>query len=109
MTIISNNHTFQQRAVELEEWNTLWNKNTLNTYPGWHTKSKVIRQKQPYQRNESKKRRRHVIAYVSTFNQRNPEIFGEIRRDIDILKRDSEMRNVLNNCTIIKSKRQPPN
>jgi hypothetical protein len=23
MTIISNNHTFQQRAVELEEWNTL--------------------------------------------------------------------------------------
>jgi hypothetical protein len=35
-----------------------------------------------------------TVAYVSTFNPRNPEIFGEIRRDIDILKRDSQMRNV---------------
>jgi hypothetical protein len=45
---------------------------------------------------------------MNTFNQRNPAIFGEIRRDIFIIKKDSEMKNVLNNYTIIKSKRQPP-
>ena len=52
---------------------------------------------------------KNTITYVSTFNPRNPKIFEDLRRDIDILKRDNLMKNVLENYKIVKSKRQPTN
>ena len=51
----------------------------------------------------------NIIPFVSTYNPRNPETFQEIQQDINILKRDSHMNNILKNYKIIKSKRQPPN
>ena len=48
---------------------------------------------------------KNTMAYVSAFNHRNPGIFGDLRRDFDILKRDNLMKNVIENYKVIKSKR----
>jgi hypothetical protein len=102
-TIISNDHTFQQRAVELEEYLMKQTKPKTLIQAGIQ-RAKLLDRINLI--NEVRVRdNEDTIAYVSTLNPINPEIFGEIRRDIDILKRDSQMRNVLDNYTIIKSKR----
>ena len=50
-----------------------------------------------------------TIPYVSTYNPQNPEIYPQLLNDINVLKRDTHMRDVLDKFTFIKSKRQPPN
>lgn len=51
----------------------------------------------------------NIIPYVSTFNPRNTEIYGEIRNDLTILQRDNHMKDVLRPYKFIKSKRQEKN
>ena len=51
----------------------------------------------------------NVVTYVSTFNPKNPELFGAILQKLNILREDQKMNDILQANTIIKSKRQPPN
>ena len=51
----------------------------------------------------------NVVTYVSTFNPKNPEPFGAILQNLNILRKDKRMNDILQANTIIKSKRQPPN
>jgi hypothetical protein len=48
------------------------------------------------------------IAFVSTFNPCNPELFNNIHNNRFILDSDNVMKEVLKKSKIIKSKRQPP-
>ena len=106
-TIISNEDTFDIRAQELEEYLI------KQKYPKTLIQAGIQKAKSLHRTNLlneiNPRNNQDAIAYVSTYNPRNPEIFGELRRDIDILKRDSQMKSVLKNYKIIKSKRQPPN
>ena len=49
------------------------------------------------------------VTYVSTFNPKNPELFGAILQNLNILHEDQNMNAILQANTIIKSKRQPAN
>lgn len=51
----------------------------------------------------------NVVTYVSTFNPKNPELFGTIRQNLNILYEDQKMNTILQTNDIIKSKRQPQN
>ena len=51
----------------------------------------------------------NVVTYVSTFNPKNPELFGAILQNLNILHEDQKMKAILQANTIIKSKRQPAN
>jgi hypothetical protein len=106
-TIISDEKTFQKRTDEL-----LGYLNKQN-YPKSLIQAGIDRAKSLDRKQllteERSVNNKETIAYVSTFNPRNPELFSEIIHDINILKRDPHMRNVLENYQIIKSKRQPPN
>ena len=51
----------------------------------------------------------NVVTYVSTFNPKNLELFGNILQNFNILREDQKMNDILQANTIIKSKRQPPN
>ena len=48
-----------------------------------------------------------VIAYVSTYNPRNTEVFNIIYQNLPMLNKDERMKKVLQQYNIIKSKRQP--
>jgi len=47
-----------------------------------------------------------VIAFVSTYNPKNPELFPTILRNQNIIKQSERMRSILDSTNIIKSKRQ---
>ena len=55
------------------------------------------------------KGKENMVPYVSTFNPRDPEMFRVIMDNMPVLQADEKMRNILSNCKIIKSKRQPYN
>ena len=46
----------------------------------------------------------NVVTYVSTFNPKNPELFGAILQNLNILHEDQKMNAILQANTIIKSK-----
>ena len=52
---------------------------------------------------------KNTIPYVSTHNPQNPEIYNVRRNSLLILEEDPEMKKILDNSQIIKSKRQSPN
>nr|XP_022299146.1 uncharacterized protein LOC111107980 [Crassostrea virginica] len=52
---------------------------------------------------------KNVIPYVSTHNPQNPEIYNVIRNNLPILEEDPDMKKILDNSQVIKSKRQSPN
>ena len=58
-------------------------------------------------RNPTPKNTSDPIAYVSTFNVNNPEIFQEIQRNLPQLNNNERLHKLLNTSKIIKSKRQP--
>ena len=60
-------------------------------------------------RNPSKKEKDFPLAYVSTHNIANPELFQEIMRNMDQLHNNERLKKLLENTKIIKSKRQPKN
>ena len=49
------------------------------------------------------------MTYVSTFNPKNPELFGAILQNLNILREDQKMNDILQANTIVKSERQPQN
>ena len=50
-----------------------------------------------------------VIPFVSTFNQKNPEIFPVIINNLSILEKDEKMNDIFSKYKFIKSERQPYN
>ena len=57
-------------------------------------------------RTQRPKTKESVLPYVSTFNPKNPEAFQVIQSVLPILQADEHMNNILQNNTVIKSKRQ---
>ena len=51
----------------------------------------------------------NIVTYVSIFNSKNPEQFGAILQNVNILREDQIINDILQANTIIKSKRQPQN
>ena len=51
----------------------------------------------------------YITHFISTYNPKNKEAFGNIKNNMEILKNDETMRTILNNTKVIKSKRQLPN
>ena len=49
------------------------------------------------------------LAFVTTFNKCNPEIFNEAYKGLNNLRLDEKLNQILNETKIIKSKRQPKN
>ena len=50
-----------------------------------------------------------MVTQESKFNPPDPEMFRVIMDNMPILQTDEKIRNILSNCKIIKSKRQPYN
>lgn len=106
-TIISKDDVFNERTLELKTFLK------RQKYPD-ELINAGIEKARSLNRNEllkeiDNKRDNKTIPYVSTFNPRNPEIYSQLRNDINILQRDSHMKTVLEDFTVIKSKRQLPN
>ena len=60
-------------------------------------------------RSPKKDNKEDTIAFVSTFNKRNPELFTHLKQYTHILKRNEKMKNILDSTKLIKSKRQNKN
>ena len=58
---------------------------------------------------KNKMQEKEPLAFVTTFNHRNPELFTPAYRNLEQLKQSEKMKNVLQNTQVIKSKRQPKN
>ena len=56
--------------------------------------------------NESTK---DILAFVHTFNPRHPQIFPRILKALDILNESPRMKRIMDDVTVVPSKRQPPN
>ena len=50
-----------------------------------------------------------VIAFINTYNPRNPHVFPRILNCLAILNESPRMKNIMDNAKIISSQRQPPN
>ena len=50
-----------------------------------------------------------ILACVTTFNPKNPDIFGELLQQFKFLKNNPLYENTFRNCSLIKSQRQLPN
>ena len=51
----------------------------------------------------------NVIAFVSTHNPNNMEVFSKLHNNLDIIRQDKRLGQLLKKTKIIKSKRQPQN
>ena len=51
---------------------------------------------------------KNVIPYVSTHNPQNPEIYNVIRNNLPILEVGPDMKKILDNSQVIKSKTTKP-
>ena len=60
-------------------------------------------------RNPQPKKEEQPLAYISTYNKSNPELFQEIHTNLQQLKKNERLNKLLNTTKIIKSKRQPKN
>ena len=105
-TIISEQHTFDQRAQELISLLKRQKYPETLIYAGLQKARSLDRESLLLTEQIEQPK---IIPYVSTYNPRNPEIYSQIINDINILKRDTHMNDVLNNYSFIKSKRQPKN
>ena len=107
--IISNPNTLQIRFEELIEF--LRNQG----YPlslitrGIEKANALDRGELLNQTQNNKSNQKNIIPLINTHNPLNPKVFEIIRADIDILRRDTDMKAVLENTSFINSKRQPPN
>ena len=50
-----------------------------------------------------------VLPFVHTFNPRHRPIFPRILKALDILNESPRMKKIMDNVTVVPSKRQPPN
>ena len=60
-------------------------------------------------RNPQRKNKDTPIAFVSTYNRCNPDVFPIIKHNLDLLKDDTKIKEMLGSTKIIKSHRQPKN
>ena len=58
---------------------------------------------------KSKRYDENIIAFVSTYNRNNAELFPVIHNNLPMLRQDRKLSLMLDRHTIIKSKRQPKN
>ena len=55
------------------------------------------------------KKTKDPLTFVSTFNKNNPEIFPEIKKNLQHLENNATFKKILDNTELINSKRQPKN
>ena len=60
-------------------------------------------------RDTNKKNKETPIAFVCTYNKCNPNIFPIIKQNLDLLKGNNKINEILKTTKIIKSNRQPKN
>ena len=58
---------------------------------------------------KAKTQDKNTLAFVSTYNPHNPNIFPMIKNTLPILRQSNKLSKVVDNIKIINSKRQPPN
>ena len=46
----------------------------------------------------------NVVTYVSTFNPKNPELFGAILQNLNILREDLKMNDIYRQILLLKVK-----
>ena len=59
--------------------------------------------------NTQKEVDENITPFISTYNPKNREVFGILKTNMDILKKDDAMNRIMKNTKIIKGKRQLPN
>ena len=58
---------------------------------------------------KAKTQDKNTLAFVSTYNPHNPNIFPMIKNTRPILRQSKKLSKVVDNIKIINSERQPPN
>ena len=58
---------------------------------------------------KAKTQDKNTLAFVSTYNPHNPNIFPMIKNTLPILRQSNKLSKVVDNIKIINSKRQSPN
>ena len=58
---------------------------------------------------KAKNNEKDVLAFVTTHNPRNPDMYKVIKDTINVLDASPKLKKVLSETTLINSKRQPPN
>ena len=106
--IVSDPNTLSIRLQELQEYLRKQNY-PLSLIKGSIEKAKKLKREEILNPNNNNSNNKNIIPFISTHNPHNPSIFGAIKQNLDILKRDSHMKQVLENTTFINSKRQPDN
>ena len=107
-TIVSNPVTLEIRFKELTEF-LKKQKYPPSLIEGGIKKIKNISREDLLKEKNAEKNNTTTLAFITTHNPLNPDIFREIRQDINILNRDPDMKETLENFSILKSVRQPPN
>ena len=106
-TIVSDNKT---RNIRLGELTTALKR---RGFPRSLIKSGIEKAlsipRQELLKTKSKQQNQDTIAYVSTQNPLNPELFRNIHNNLFILQSNETMNAALQGTTLIKSKRQPLN
>lgn len=105
-TIVTDEHLQTTRLKELQT-NLIMRKYPLQLI----NKGIELAQNIPIEhlRTSKKQNKNQLLAYVSTHNINNPELFTEITKNLTILNQNNKLKNFLKNTKIIKSKRQPNN
>ena len=105
-TIISNKHILEMRLDEL--YHTLRQRG----YPPSLINQGIKLASQAPQedlRNPPPKSKEQPLAFISTHNKNNPDVFPAIYRNTQLLKNNDGLKKLLENTKIINSKRQPHN
>ena len=60
-------------------------------------------------RNPKKHNNEKPLAYITTYNKNNPELFIEIIKNLEELENKDKIKEILDKTKIMKSQRQPKN
>ena len=107
-TIVSNPETLEIRFEELTEF-LKKQKYPPSLIEGGIKKIRNISREDLLREKNTEENNATTLTFITSHNPLNPDIFREIRQDINILNRDPYMKEVLENFSILKSVRQPPN
>ena len=101
-TIVSDKETLDERIKELKKilLERNYPKNVIDTGISKATALNIqeLRQIRP------KENKQDVIAFVSTYNPRNPEVFNTIFQNFPVLKQDPRMKQVFKKFVLLKVK-----
>ena len=107
-TIVSNPVTLETRFQELTEF-LKKQKYPPSLIEGGINKIKNISRENLLRDKGTEENNTATLAFITTHNPLNPDVFRDIKQDLNILNRDPHMREVLGDFSILKSVRQPPN